>query len=136
MKAPIKARQNAKLGLRLRREWRRGGTSVGVARARDIAGGRNLSLSTIRRMSSFNRHRQHSSPYRKARDGGPTAGYIAWLLWGGTAGVDWARRESKAQSAKNPSSKRTLFWGVAVIGLLTAISAAAKGKDEKKSISP
>lgn len=33
-------------------------------------------------------------------DGGPTAGTIAWLLWGGTSGVNWAKKQSAALGAE------------------------------------
>lgn len=92
---PKQAQENAARGLELRRKWERGGTSVGIARARDISNGSNLSPDTISRMASFNRHRDNYRPEKKESDGGPTAGTIAWLLWGGNAGVDWALRESE-----------------------------------------
>jgi ribosomal protein S15P/S13E len=48
---------NAKRGLELRREYGRGGTSVGVARARDLSNRKNLSADTVRRMFQyFSRH--------------------------------------------------------------------------------
>jgi len=34
-------------------------------------------------------------------DGGPTAGTIAWLLWGGTSGVNWAKKKSAAMGAES-----------------------------------
>ena len=37
-------------GLARRREFGRGGTEVGIARARDISGGKNLSDDTVKRM--------------------------------------------------------------------------------------
>lgn len=89
---PKKAQDNARMGLKLRKKYNRGGTSVGVARARDISNGSELSRSTIARMSSFNRHRKNYRPEMKEDDGGATAGTIAWLLWGGTEGIDWAMR--------------------------------------------
>ena len=47
----------AKLGLEWRKEYKRGGTAVGVARARDISNRVNLSKKTILRMHSyFSRH--------------------------------------------------------------------------------
>jgi HK97 family phage prohead protease len=92
---PKQAQQNARRGLELRKEWGRGGTEIGVARARNISNGDSLSEDTIKRMASFNRHRQNYKPDKKENDGGPTAGTIAWLLWGGTEGVDWAIRKSK-----------------------------------------
>ena len=45
--------EEAKRGLEWRREFGRGGTEVGIARARDIQGGKNLSESTVKRMHSF-----------------------------------------------------------------------------------
>lgn len=87
---PKKAQDNAKKGLALRKEYGRGGTSVGVARARDISNGSVLSETTIKRMAQFNRHRDNYRPDKKEPDGGDTAGTIAWLLWGGTEGIDWA----------------------------------------------
>ena len=92
---PKSAQNNAEKGLELRRKWNRGGTEVGVARARDLSNGKKLSEETIKRMASFNRHRINYRPNKKEIDGGPTAGTIAWLLWGGTEGIDWALRKSK-----------------------------------------
>lgn len=89
---PKSARENAKRGLELRKKWNRGGTEVGVARARDLSSGRRVSRETVGRMAAFDRHRGNHRPGKKERDGGPTAGTIAWLLWGGDAGVDWAIR--------------------------------------------
>jgi HK97 family phage prohead protease len=98
--APETAKNNAKRGLELRQKWERGGTMIGVARARDLSNGADLSISTIKRMASFNRHRQNYQPDKKESDGGPTAGTIAWLLWGGTAGIDWALRISNENKSK------------------------------------
>ncbi|WP_216071870.1 hypothetical protein, partial [Acinetobacter baylyi] len=43
----------AELGLKWREEYGRGGTEVGVARARDISNRRNLSFETVQRMNSY-----------------------------------------------------------------------------------
>jgi hypothetical protein len=94
-------RNNAKRGLALREKWNRGGLDAsqahqegvgsGVARARDIING-DLSLNSVKRMYSFfSRHEENYAPKKKMPDGGPTAGTIAWLLWGGSAGLAWAR---------------------------------------------
>ena len=94
-KPPASAVANAKRGLALRKEFGRGGLSPseakshgidsGVTRARKIASGK-VSRHDVRRMSAFNRHRKNYRPEKKMPDGGPTAGTIAWLLWGGTSG--------------------------------------------------
>ena len=52
-------------------------------------------------MSAFNRHRGNYNPSKKMPDGGPTAGTIAWLLWGGSSGVDWAKKKSAAMNAED-----------------------------------
>ena len=52
-KPPAGAIANAKRGLELRREFNRGGTPVGVARARSLSNGQGIPLETIRRMVSY-----------------------------------------------------------------------------------
>ena len=87
----------AKKGLEWRREYGRGGTEVGVARARNISNGDNLSLDTIKRMHSFfSRHEKSSKGaegFEPGEDGFPSAGRIAWALWGGDAGQTWAAKK-------------------------------------------
>lgn len=106
---------NAKRGLALREKWKRGGLNAsqakeegigsGVVRASNIING-NLSLSTVKRMNSFfARHEKNYQPSKKESDGGPTAGTIAWLQWGGSAGKAWARsilrKEGLTKSVEN-----------------------------------
>lgn len=86
---PLAVASAAERGLALRREYGRGGTAVGVARARDLSNGVNLSPSTVRRMLSFFQRHQHDR--LDLRDP-PSNGYIAWLLWGGDAGWRWAEK--------------------------------------------
>lgn len=79
-----------------RDEHGRGGTAVGVARARDIKNKKNLSEDTIRRMASFfARHAvdKDAKGFNHGEDGFPSAGRIAWDLWGGDAGAGWAKRK-------------------------------------------
>ena len=86
----------AKQGLEWRAEHKRGGTAVGVARARDIKNRKNLSDSTIKRMHSyFSRHEVDKKGKGFTRDekGFPSAGRIAWALWGGDAGQRWAKQK-------------------------------------------
>jgi hypothetical protein len=89
----------AKKGLDLRKEFDRGGTEVGVARARDLSNRRQVSADTVRRMKAyFDRHavdkkaKGSKSSGFWGEDSNPSAGYIAWLLWGGDAGRTWAER--------------------------------------------
>jgi hypothetical protein len=87
--------REARLGLGWRQTFGRGGTEVGVARARDIVNRRNLSITSIARMISFfARHEvdKDAQGFRPGEDGYPSAGRIAWALWGGDAGRAWATR--------------------------------------------
>lgn len=108
---PKSVQQAAAHGLRLRREHGRGGTEVGVARARDLSGGVNVSDETIARMRSyFSRHAvdKEAESYSEDPDS-PSAGYVAWLLWGGDAGRKWAeslREDSDASTPAAPSERR------------------------------
>lgn len=117
-KPPASAVANAKRGLELRKEFGRGGLSPseakshgidsGVTRARKIASGK-VSRHDVRRMSAFNRHRKNNNPSKKMPDGGPTAGTIAWLLWGGTSGVNWAKNKSATMNAETMVKQVCLF---------------------------
>ena len=92
----------AKRGLDWRKEHGRGGTAVGVARARDIVNGRELSASTVRRMYSFfSRHEvdKQGKGFDKGEEGYPSAGRIAWALWGGDAGFSFSKRAVKRLDA-------------------------------------
>ena len=97
---PKAARENAQkvLNWRLRygRDEVKGMTRVGWRRANQLAKGQKISRSTIARMASFNRHRRNAKIDPDFR-GTPwkDKGYVAWLGWGGTEGVDWAIRKMK-----------------------------------------
>ena len=87
--------KEAERGLAMRKEFNRGGTEVGVARAVQLVSRENLSPRTVRRMHSFfSRHEvdKRAEGFRQGEEGYPSAGKIAWLLWGGDAGQTWARR--------------------------------------------
>jgi hypothetical protein len=86
----------AERALGWRDEHGRGGTAVGVARARDIKNRKALSEQTVRRMASyFARHKvdKQGKGFDKGGEGFPSAGRIAWDLWGGDAGADWSARK-------------------------------------------
>jgi hypothetical protein len=95
---PQEVRSNARRGLELRKKYGRGGTEVGVARARDLSNGASLSLSTINRMVSY--FARHEVDKKGEGWGKDSAGYIAWLLWGGDAGRSWANRISRENKKK------------------------------------
>ena len=89
---PQAATNNAKRALKWAEEngWGTCLTSVGKARARQLANREPLSRDTIARMASFKRHQQHADvPYDEG------CGGLAWDAWGGTAGIEWAIRKLK-----------------------------------------
>lgn len=84
--------RNAAQGLAWRERYGRGGTEVGVARAKDLVARRDLSPETIRRMVSyFARHEVDKRGKNFFNDDNPSAGRIAWLLWGGDEAREWAK---------------------------------------------
>jgi hypothetical protein len=94
----------ARRGLSWREVYGRGGTLVGVARARDIVNRRALSYDTVVRMRSyFARHEvdKQGEGYRQGESGYPSAGRIAWALWGGDAGRAWANRIVEQEAARD-----------------------------------
>ena len=79
----------ARRGLKLRMESspsNRGGTAVGMARARQFANRSEVSLDIVERTFSF-----LSRAKTYYRPGQNTPGTQAYLLWGGPAGLTWAK---------------------------------------------
>lgn len=96
----------AERGLNWRQEHNRGGTAVGVARANQLVIKERLSISTVKRMFSFfSRHEvdKQGQGFDQGEDGYPSAGRIAWALWGGDAGFAWSRR--KVEQIKREEEK-------------------------------
>jgi len=97
---PQSATNNAKRVLEWKKKYGKevkGMTSVGWTRANQLASKSKLSYETIARMAAFNRHRKNakidpkykSTPWKDR-------GYVAWLGWGGTSGVNWAIRKAES----------------------------------------
>lgn len=102
----------ARRGLELRREYNRGGTAVGVARARDIANRKELSPRTVNRMVSFfARHEvdKRAEGFRAGEPGYPSAGKISWLLWGSDSGYAWAKRKQRELEKSNEVPMKKVF---------------------------
>jgi len=88
----------AQRGLDWRKEFNRGGTMVGVARANQLVNKERLSPSTVMRMYSFfSRHEvdKQGQGFDRGTEGYPSAGRIAWALWGGDAGFSWSKVKSE-----------------------------------------
>ena len=103
--------KEAERGLAMRKEFNRGGTEVGVARAVQLVSKERLSPSTVRRMHSFfSRHEvdKRATGFRQGEEGYPSAGKIAWLLWGGDSGQTWARRKTAALDKERDGKNEVL----------------------------
>jgi len=96
---PQSATNNAKKVLKWREEHGdevKGMTRVGWTRANQLARKQKISRDTIARMASFKRHEKNakinpdfkSTPWKDK-------GYVAWLGWGGTSGINWAINKLK-----------------------------------------
>jgi HK97 family phage prohead protease len=86
--------EEAQRGLDWRSEFGRGGTAIGIARARDIVNRKELPINTWRRVKAFfDRHEvdKKAEGFRPGEDGFPSNGRIAWALWGGDAGYSRAK---------------------------------------------
>lgn len=89
-KPPISVAKEAKRGLELRKQYNRGGTRVGIARAYQLSKRENISLSTVKRMYSFfKRHEVFKKYHDKVP---PSNAKISWLLWGGDTGFEWVKK--------------------------------------------
>ena len=87
---------NARRGLSLRERHKRGGTHVGVARAQQLSAREALEPRDIKSMYSyFARHEvdKRTMSHVWGSKTNPSAGYIAWLLWGGEDGKRWVGRQ-------------------------------------------
>ena len=103
---PAAAKANAKKALDWRDEYGRdeitAGTPVGWQRANQLAKGEKLSKDVVSRMAQFNRHRKNSKIDPELKETPwKDNGYVAWLIWGGDEGVDWAMKKMKEIDEEN-----------------------------------
>jgi HK97 family phage portal protein len=96
---PQSASNNAKRMINWKNKYGdevKAGTSVGWTRAAQLSARKSVSRDVISRMAQFNRHRKNSTIDPKYKDTPwKDNGYVAWNLWGGTSGVDWAIKKIK-----------------------------------------
>ena len=132
--------EEAKRGLEWRKEHGRGGTKIGVARARDIQNRKELSIDTVKRMFSFfARHEvdKKAEGFDSGEDGYPSAGRIAWALWGGDPGFAFARRVKESVEAADQEGERAELSGSVKKGLQKKVDDHNEeyGDDETKRTS-
>lgn len=97
---PKAASTNAKKAIEWKEKYGRdevtAGTAVGWQRAHQLAKGEAVSRDVVGRMAAFNRHRKNSSINAEHKDQPwKDNGHVAWLIWGGDEGVDWAIKKMK-----------------------------------------
>tara|TARA_R110002020_G_scaffold416151_1_gene625441 strand:+ start:527 stop:1669 length:1143 start_codon:yes stop_codon:yes gene_type:complete len=95
----------AKKALEWRKEFGRGGTEIGVGTAKAIIG-KNITTERVKRIFSYlSRHEvdKKAEGFNSGEDGYPSAGRIAWGLWGGDAAFTWS--ENKVKKIKMEESK-------------------------------
>lgn len=102
---PKSVQNEAKKALEWRKEYKRGGTPVGMNTARTLARGGQIGIQKVRHIAKyFPRHEvdKKAKGYKPGEDGFPSNGRIAWALWGGDAAQRWAsaivERENKKLS--------------------------------------
>lgn len=111
---PESAKNNACKALR----WRdkhgdevEGMTRVGWVRANQLCKGENISEETIARMSAFQRHKKNSEVAPEYKETPwKDAGYVAWMGWGGTSGVEWASRKLESIRNGKMSQQKLMFF--------------------------
>lgn len=121
-----------------------GFTSVGRARASQLASGESVSLETLKRMKSFfSRHEvdKNALGFSQGEKGYPSPGRVAWDAWGGDAGFAWAesmvaRAEREEEVAKhNPGKHDQKTHGSWADGIADAIFAGKHPMVEKENVS-
>ena len=96
LRAPVDVAAVAERGLANREKYGRGGTLVGARRASQLAGREVVSIETIQRMVNYFTRHERDLDAPAAQSGHPdypSAGRIAWDLWGGAPGRAWATRQ-------------------------------------------
>lgn len=103
----------ARRALKWKKEGKRGGTRVGLARANQLARKEALSSDTVMRMHSFfSRHAvdKQATGFNSGEKGFPSPGRVAWDLWGGDAGASWSKQ--KRDQIMNERMNKSVWSGV------------------------
>jgi HK97 family phage portal protein len=99
---PAAVKSEAKRGLEWRQEFGRGGIGPGQTTARMLVGNA-MTIARVRKMRAFlARHEvdKQGEGFKPGQTGFPSAGRIAWALWGGDAGVSWSNKVMRQVEAR------------------------------------
>lgn len=102
LNVPAGVRAEAKRGLEWRREYGRGGIGPGQQTARMLIGNK-MTIARVRKMRAFlARHEvdKQGEGFSPGEKGFPSAGRIAWALWGGDAGQAWANKVMRSVESR------------------------------------
>lgn len=109
----------AKRALKWKEEGRPGGTLVGLARANQLKDREPLSEDVVLRMYSFfSRHEvdKQATGFSSGEEGYPSAGRVAWDLWGGDAGQTWSSQK-RDQIMRDRESDKALETYMSLVAL-------------------
>jgi hypothetical protein len=141
-KVPSGAKGNAQKVLDWKKKYGsevKGMTPVGWARARQLATKSEIGLSTVKRMAAFARHRKNAAvaPEYKSTPW-KDRGYVAWLGWGGTSGVDWAIKISAANDSlyDDCTEEEAQMYRNPILETEDAYRSSPKGKGAKTPAKP
>ena len=102
LNVPAAVKAEAKRGLEWRQEFGRGGIGPGQQTARMLVDN-SMTIPRVRKMRAFlARHEvdKQGEGFKPGQDGFPSAGRIAWALWGGDAGVSWSNKVMRQVEAR------------------------------------
>jgi hypothetical protein len=94
LNVPAAVQAEAKRGLKWREEFGRGGIGPGQTTARMLTGNK-MTIARVRKMRAFlARHEvdKQGEGFNPGQTGYPSAGRIAWALWGGDPGQSWSNK--------------------------------------------
>ena len=106
LNVPSAVKSEAKRGLDWRREFGRGGIGPGQTTARMLISN-TMTIPRVRKMRAFlARHEvdKQGEGFKPGQDGFPSAGRIAWALWGGDPGVAWSNKIMRQVEARERKS--------------------------------
>lgn len=102
LNVPAGVKAEARKGLDWRREFGRGGIGPGQQTARMLIGNK-MTIARVRKMRSYlARHEvdKRGEGWSPGQKGFPSAGRIAWALWGGDPGKAWSNKVMRSVEAK------------------------------------
>jgi HK97 family phage portal protein len=102
LNVPSAVKTEAKRGLAWRQEYGRGGIGPGQTTARMLISN-TMTIPRVRKMRAFlARHEvdKQGEGFKPGEKGFPSAGRIAWALWGGDAGQSWSNKVMRQVEAR------------------------------------